>query len=720
MNFCRYVVPNRRLCAAVLLTALALVLCLQPGEALASDTVKLIKPPVSGDGQVGSTGALLPKPFRVRAETADGRPVPGLTVRFSVAAAPSGATGAGLQSVPRYDTSGAGLEFVSARTDGDGWAEVRLRLGSKGGDYLVSAAAPESRAVVVFTASARASNWLFTLFVGLAGGLGIFLFGLRIMSDGMKKTAAGRIRSILSKLTYNRFVAVAAGAFVTVLMQSSSATTVMLVSFVRAGLMSFAQSIGIILGADIGTTITAQLIAFRLTDYALLVIGVGIALSLLAKRDGPKNVGEAILGFGLLFFGMDIMSMSMAPLQTHAGFIDLLVALENPLLAILTGAAFTALIQSSGAFAGILIVLGSQGLITLEAAIPLLFGANIGTCVTAGLACIGTNRDAQRVALAHVLIKVAGVLLFVWWIPQFADLVRRLSPGDSPAFAGDLLPRQIANAHTIFNVALTAALLPFTNVAARLITRLLPDSQHEEPPPYQTWYLDDALLGTPALALNLAKAEVIHMGGIVAAMVEKVIQPFTLRDRGVIEELKRDEEAVNFLEDAIQRYLRAISRESVGRDRVTEVFQMMYTVTELEQIGDIIAKSLVPRARGWLDGDLRFSPEGELELKDYHLRTVKQLSRAISVFQNVNLEAASRMKKKHRKYRKMEEQYLRSHFDRILREVPQALKSSEYHQDLMEQFRRITSHSTRIARIFLHGEEELVKKGDKEQSPPRL
>jgi phosphate:Na+ symporter len=513
---------------------------------------------------------------------------------------------------------------------------------------------------------------------------------------------------------------VAAGAFVTVLMQSSSATTVMLVSFVRAGLMSFAQSIGIILGADIGTTITAQLIAFKLTDYALLVIGIGFALSLLTKRDGPKNLGETILGFGLLFFGMDIMAMSMAPLQTHPGFIGLLVALENPLLGILAGAAFTALIQSSGAFAGILIVLGSQGLLSLEAAIPLLFGANIGTCVTAGLACIGTSRDAQRVALAHVLFKVAGVLLFVWWIPQFADLVRRLSPGGDPAFTGELLPRQIANAHTIFNVALTAVLLPFTHVAARLITRILPDRQHAEPPPYQTRHLDDALLGTPALALNLAKAEVVHMGAIVEAMVEKVIRPFTLRDRGVIAELERDEEAVDYLEDAIQLYLRAISRESVGRDRVTEVFQMMYTVTELEQIADIIDKSLLPRARDWLEHDLRFSPEGELELKDYHLRTVKQMSRAISVFENVNLEAASRMKKKHRKYRKMEEQYLRSHYDRILRDIPHTLKSSEYHQDLMEQFRRITSHSTRIARIFLDGEDELVKKETKEQGPSRL
>lgn len=573
--------------------------------------------------------------------------------------------------------------------------------------HTPAAGQPET-GITALPATSTESNWLFGLVTGLIGGLGLFLFGLRIMSDGLRNTAAGRVRSVLSTLTHNRVVAVGAGAFVTMLIQSSSATTVMLVSFVRAGLMTFAQSVGMILGADVGTTITAQLIAFELGDYALLMIGAGMALMLQQKREKLRTVGETVFGFGLLFFGMLVMSGAMEPLKTHEAFVGRLVTLENPLLGIAAGTVFTALIQSSGAFTGILIVLATQGLLTLEAGIPLLFGANIGTCVTACLAGIGTSREAQRVALAHVVFKLVGVALFVWWIPGFADLIRWISPADpDPA---RVLPRQIANAHTVFNVGLVVVMLPFTSMAARLITRLLPDKPVPETDA-EVRFLDNAVLKTPALALNLAKAEVLHMSSIVRSMTERIIDPFVRYDRGAISQLEKDENRVDDLSDAVHEYLAAISRRSLTEDRITEVFQMMYTVTELEQIGDIIAKTLVPRARNWLDRDLRFSDEGREELLDFHLKTVKQLSRAIEVFEDVNLEAESRVRQKHDRYRRIEDDYLRSHFDRIRRHVPETLETSEYHQELMEQLRRITSHSTRIARIQLGWQEETGDEG---------
>jgi phosphate:Na+ symporter len=688
--------------AAILTTAFSVLASAAPAGA----GPMLVKPPGSGDGQHQSEGASLPQPLRVRVVSSAGDPIAGAAVRFAVAAVPAQAEGARL-----------GKETVV--TGPDGYAQTSFRLGSAAGEYLVTASLQHAGETntVVFRATARPSNWLLVMLVGLAGGLGVFLFGLRELSEGLRRTAAERIRAILSTLTNNRLLAVGAGAFVTMLVQSSTATTVMLVGFVRAGLMSFPQSIGMILGADIGTTITVQLIAFQLSEYALLLVAIGFAL-MLTSRDRLKDIGEAVLGCGLLFFGMYVMSTSMAPIHTHQRFLDLLISLENPVLGIAVGALFTALIHSSGAFIGILIVLGTQGLITLEAAIPLLLGANIGTCVTALLACIGARREAQRVALAHVLIKVVGVLVFVWWIPQFAEFVRRISPSGNPLHTGaehlaDVLPRQIANAHTAFNLALTAAMLPLTNVAARLITRLLPDRPEVKKAPYRTRHIDNAMLASPALALNLAKAEVLHMGAIVESMVERVILPFTERAGEVPGELARDEEKVNYLEDQIQRYLGAIGRKSLEKERIDEVFQMMYAVAELEQIGDIIVKNLIPRAREWLEGDLRFSRDGRAELLDYHLRAVKQLARAMAVFQDVNLEAASRMDKKHEKYRKMEDEYLRSHFDRLVHRVPETMESSEFHQELMEQFRRINSHSTRIARILLEGGKEFVKTKNK-------
>jgi len=261
-------------------------------------------------------------------------------------------------------------------------------------------------------------SWAF-LVIGLVGGLALFLYGMEKMSEGLKKSAGNKMRSILAALTKNRVIGLLVGVFVTMVIQSSSATTVMLVSFVQAELMSFAQSLGVILGADIGTTITAQLIAFKLTDYALLMIAVGFGLRMFAKQDNIRHIGDVILGFGILFFGMKLMSDAMKPLRSYPGFINLMQGLENPLLGLLVGTVFTALIQSSSAFTGVLIVLAQQNLITLEAGIPMLFGANIGTCITAGLASIGMSREAKRVALAHVLFKIAGVLLFIFWIPSF-------------------------------------------------------------------------------------------------------------------------------------------------------------------------------------------------------------------------------------------------------------------------------------------------------------
>jgi len=367
-------------------------------------------------------------------------------------------------------------------------------------------------------------SWAFMI-IGLFGGLALFLYGMEKMSEGMKKSAGSKMRSILEALTKNRFIAFIVGAFVTMVIQSSSATTVMLVSFVQAELMVFAQAMGVILGADIGTTITAQLIAFKLTDYALLMIVIGFIIRMIGKTDQVKHIGEAILGFGILFFGMKLMSDAMKPLRTYPEFINLMKGLENPLTGLLIGTVFTALIQSSSAFTGIVIVLAQQQLITLEAGIPLIFGANIGTCVTAGLASIGTSRDAKRVALAHVLFKIAGVLLFIFWIPFFADIIRNIAA----KFNSDTA-RQIANAHTIFNVSLGLIFLPFTAIFAKYILRILPDKEEEKGIKPATWHLDDSMISTPEFAINLARTEISRMAKLLGRMMRAVIVPFISKE----------------------------------------------------------------------------------------------------------------------------------------------------------------------------------------------
>jgi phosphate:Na+ symporter len=378
--------------------------------------------------------------------------------------------------------------------------------------------------------------WFF-LFITMFGGLALFLYGMEKMSTGLKRTAGNRMRSILAALTRNRVVAMFVGAFVTMVIQSSSATTVMLVSFVQAGLMTFVQSMGVILGADIGTTVTAQLIASNLGDYALLMVAIGFSLHMFGKKDITKNVGDVILGFGLLFFGMKLMSDAMKPLRTYAVFIDIMKEMENPFLGILIGALFTSLVQSSAATTGVVIALAQQGILNLEAGIPLVLGANIGTCITAGLASIGTSREAKRVALAHVMFKLAGVLLFIFWVPAFADLIRMLSERFGSGTA-----RQIANAHTIFNVALALIFLPFTQHFSKLIFKILPLEEKPQDVIMTTKYLNEESIFTPAVALDLARAEVARMAKLVWRMLASIIIPFMSDEKLIEKEILDPEE----------------------------------------------------------------------------------------------------------------------------------------------------------------------------------
>jgi len=644
----------------------------------------------------------LEKPFGIRVLFDGNKPMENWPVYFSVIAMPA-------------KSKGALLSEEVVLTNEDGYAETYAKLGSEKGDYEYSAKINNHSSVnniVYFKAHARSSSWIFYLISGLIGGLGLFLFGMEMMSEGMKKTAGSKMRSILGSITNNRLVAVGVGTFVTMVIQSSSATTVMLVSFVQAQLMTFAQSLGIILGADIGTTITAQLIAFKLTDYALLVIGIGFGLIFLSKNKKIKHIGEVILGFGLLFFGMWVMSNAMHPLRTYEPFIQILLELENPILGILIGTLFTALIQSSSAFTGIIIVLGSQGLLTLEAAIPLLLGANIGTSITAALASINTGREAKRVALAHTLFKVLGVVLFVWWIPLYADLIRMISPSGSSDLSGtallaEIVPRQIANAHTVFNVALTLIFLPFTTKAANWIVRILPDiDETEEEGQFQTKYLEESLISTPALALNLTKAEIIRMASKVQKMVDNILSPFFTDDPEKLDLIREQETEINYLNLQISKYLMKISQESIGEERSDEIFQMMHSVTEVEQIGDVVSKRLIPLAEKRMDLNVHFSKPGQDEIKDYHLRTMKQISRAIEVFKDVNLKDAKRMEKKYKKYRMMEMDLRRTHFDRLREDIPETVATSEIHLELIELLKRISSHATNIARIILEQRKE--------------
>ena len=644
-----------------------------------------------GDNQTALTGHQLPQPLIVLATAPDGGPLAGAVVEFRLVS-------------PQERVLG------QAVTDAGGRATFNFATGTVAAPHTVLArlrGVDGDRVDAVFHLQVRPPSWAWLLVFGLVGGMGLFLYGMTVMSNALQRSAGRRLRSILSRLTANRFVGLAVGAFVTVLVQSSSATTVMLVSFVQAGLVNFSQTLGVILGADIGTTVTVQLIAFKLTDYALLVLATGFALRTLPRRTRLVGIGEILLGCGLVFYGMTVMSESMYPLRSYQPFLDQVTRLENPLLGLVIGTLFTAAIHSSAAFLGIVIVLSQQGLLGLEAAIPLMLGANVGTCITALMASLGTARPARRVALAHTGFKILGVALLVGWIPAFADVVRHLSPGTAAA-APDadtiarVVPRQIANAHTVFNVALALLCLPFTGVVARGITRLLPDKPGPEPAwALKARHLDADMIRVPALALNLAKVEILGVGDRVRSMAQDCLKPFLERDPALLEDLHRREEEVDALEEQITAYLVEIGRQKLSDEQTREVYLMLQVVKQFEHIADVIDKQITPLAQKMIEKGSEFSVSGRAEVSTYHVKMCKQMSRALETFLENSLEKAQHMRSKQVGYLALEDAYRQAHFERVHNAVAESVATSEIHLELMDCFRQMSSASTAIGRAIM-------------------
>ncbi|HHT68257.1 MAG TPA: Na/Pi cotransporter family protein, partial [Firmicutes bacterium] len=354
-----------------------------------------------------------------------------------------------------------------------------------------------------------------TIIVGLFGGLGLFLLGIQLLGDGLQKAAGDRMRRILELFTSKPIKAVLTGAAVTALLQSSSTTTVMIVGFVNSGLMTLTQAVGTIMGANIGTTITAQIVSFNIYSLAYPLIAVGALLYYFSKRKMKRYAGKGMLGFGLLLLGLSTMSTSVSPVREYEPFLQLLVTIgDRPLLGILAGALFTAVVQSSSATTGLVIAFSWQGIVSLPAGLALIAGANLGTCITVVLASLNAPITAKRVALSHVLFNLSGVLLFVIFRRPFTNLV----------FAtGTTVARQIANAHTFFNVLTTVILFPLLPRFVRLVSSIVPgdDSELEARPKY----LDDRLVDTPG-ALISAQREALRMGTIAVEMVEQAVSAF--------------------------------------------------------------------------------------------------------------------------------------------------------------------------------------------------
>lgn len=544
-----------------------------------------------------------------------------------------------------------------------------------------------------------------TMSMSLFGGLAIFLFGMEQMADALKAVAGERMKLILARLTTNRFMGALTGAFVTAVIQSSSVTTVLVVGFITAGLMSLAQSIGVIMGANIGTTITAQIVAFKVTKAALLMIAVGFGMLFFGKQERFKQYGAILMGLGLVFFGMAVMSDGMKPLRSYQPFLDLMVRMENPLVGILIAALFTGLVQSSSATTGIVIVMASQGFITLPAGIALAFGANIGTCVTALLASIGKPREAIRAAVVHILFNVAGVLLWLGFIDQLAAFVSVISPAAQGLVGTEKLaaeaPRQIANAHTLFNVANTLIFIWFTGPIARIVERLVPDRPLEESVIVEAKYLDEELLQTPSLALERVRLELGHMGERIKKMVAAMMPTVLTGDRESLREIAKMDDEVDILHGQIVTYLGEISRRSLTGQQTKMFVRMMDVSRDLENIGDIIETDLITLGSKRLEREVRVSRGTQDVLMDLHSHVAKTVDDAIDAVVREDQRLALDVMAAKLDINRLVEEAEAHQTKRLVAEEPGRLAAYVIEVDIIEKLKRIYYFAKRMAKTVV-------------------
>ncbi len=523
----------------------------------------------------------------------------------------------------------------------------------------------------------------------LVGGLGLFIYGMRIMGEGLQKTAGNRLKRFLEVLTTNRILGVLVGVFVTAITQSSSATTVMVVGFVNAGLMTLKQAVGIIMGANIGTTVTAQLIAFKLTDYALPSIGIGVALYLFSSKRSYKYIGQVLLGFGLLFLGMDTMKHAMKPLSKMPEFKATMANFsKNPLLGVLVGFVMTSIVQSSSATIGILQALAANNLVSIYVALPILFGDNIGTCVTALLSSIGTSITARRAAIIHLIFNIIGTIIFLVLLPVIIPVV--LSSSINPV-------RQIANAHTMFNVANTILQLPFAGLLVFLAKRIIPGE--EKAVEKRIIYLDKRFLETPSIAFTQAKKELHRMGVLAEENFKTSIELFLNFDERKMKEFYEKEEVINFLEREITGFLAELSRTSITDKQSKKITGFLNTANDIERVGDH-AKNIVELAQFKYDNNLPFSDTAIAELKEMFNKVEEIYSVSLNALEKEDRHIAEQVLKHEDVVDEMEKHLRSNHIDR-LNSGKCFPASGVIFLDVISNLERIGDHSYNIAQTVL-------------------
>ncbi|MFQ6869912.1 Na/Pi cotransporter family protein [Romboutsia timonensis] len=528
------------------------------------------------------------------------------------------------------------------------------------------------------------------------GGLGLFLYGMNLMGDGLQKSAGSKLKRIIELLTSNVIMGVLVGMVVTMVIQSSSATTVMVVGFVNAGIMSLTQAIGVIMGANIGTTITAQLVSLDVDFLAPVALGIGIVIYMFSNKPKHKNIAEILIGFGILFTGMDFMKEAVKPLAGYQGFTDMLLSFgHHPILGVLMGFAITAIVQSSSASMGMLIALASQGLIPITAALPILYGENIGTCVTSLISSIGASRNARRAAIMHLTFNVLGSMIFMFILSKpIVAIVTAIDPTDAA--------RQIANAHTLFNILNVIVLLPFNKLIVKLALKLVPETKGEQDDDDKVVkYIDDRMIETPSIALANIIKETLRMGEKSKESLNAAMDGIVDKSKEKIELSFKREKLINELQKSILNYLLKLSKASLNEDSRETVDALFNTVNDIERIGDH-AENIAELAKDIVDLEISFSDVGIGELKDMYNKVVSTYTYALEAMRTSNVELACKVIKMEEQVDMMEKSCRANHMNR-LNSSSCSIESGVIYLDIISNLERVSDHAVNIAQQVIAG-----------------
>ncbi len=505
---------------------------------------------------------------------------------------------------------------------------------------------------------------------GLLGGLSIFIFGMNMMSECLQKAAGEKMKAILALLTKNPVLGVLAGALTTAVLQSSSATTVMAIGFVSAGLMSLPQAISIIFGANIGTTMTAQIIAFKISDYIYLFVFAGFIIAFIAKSERVKNIGQTIFAFGLLFLGIETMGSVMKPLATSPVFTDMIARVADiPILGVAVGTLMTLVVQSSSATIAVLQNFASQAgadgvtsVLGLAGAIPILLGDNIGTTITALLASIGQPRNAKRTALAHSIFNISGCFLFIWFLNPFAEIIKMISPKGPEIH---VISRQIANAHTSFNIVMTLIWTPLLWLMVKLVMRIIPEGKTQEVEPADTAYLDDRLMAQPAAALSLVAKEILRVSDIVKELLKDVSAASRKEDPALLAAISEKAKNVKSLTGKITEYLGGLFSAGVlTEEQANQAAGIMYVLSDVERMG-ILCNDIAESLQNKMANKYKYSKDAMKDLEK-SLKVIEEMyGSAIDVMTTGNPDSVKRIRKKREKALDLDIEMRKGHMDRV-------------------------------------------------------